>query len=233
MKIKIKRIEQTFEEFAQTLKHCWGVNSKMDTRKIFASNDSILEIPEYYVYCKAPRSVAAQLRTHEKKHGMYFWMGTSRPDRKDALKGEYSRDQEVLFVMKLTARAIKEISHYRMCCKAEKATRDFMDALKAEFERVEPDLAAQMVPLCVYRGGICTEFNSCGYNNRVKDIRTVYVAEYVDYDDYVCFGVFTSEEAAERCIEREKAKADVDWGGTYQVTCQELRDTYSDKNRIG
>lgn len=161
MKIEIHKIRETDEMLRLTLAHCWGVDSKMNMAKLFACNDSILEIPEYYCICRAPRSVAAQLRTHEKKHGMYFWMGTGRPDRKDRVEGEYSREQEVPFVMKLTARALKEISHYRLCVKAEEPTRVFMNMLKQAIDEVEPALAKEMVPLCIYRGGICTEFNSC------------------------------------------------------------------------
>lgn len=166
MKIEVYKITETDEMLKKLLKHCWNVDSKMSKAKFFASNDSILEVPEYWCFCHAPRSVAAQLRTHEKKHRMYFWMGTGRPDRADAVPGEYSREQLVPFAMVLTARAIKEISHFRMCGKAEKPTRDFMSLFKAELCRIEPELACQMVPLCFYRGGICTEFNSCGFNKK-------------------------------------------------------------------
>lgn len=163
MKNEIKVYKMGDSDFflSKTMLHCWNVKSKMNRKKIFASNDSILEIPEYWIFCRAPRSVAAQLRTHEKKHGSYFWMGTSRPDRADAVQGEYSRDQIVPFVMKLTARALKEIAHYRMCRKAEKPTRDFLCELKLKIAEIEPCLAEEMVPLCVFRGGICTEFQSC------------------------------------------------------------------------
>lgn len=159
--IELYKIEQSDSMLVKTLKHCWNVDSTMTKKRLFASNDSILEIPEYYAFCNAPRSVAMQMRTHEKKHGMYFYMGTARPDRKDAVKGEYSREQIVPFVMKLTARAIKEISHYRMCKKAEAPTRDFMEVFQRTLSSIEPALAEQMMPLCKYRGGICTEFNSC------------------------------------------------------------------------
>lgn len=162
MKIEINKIKQTEDMLQRIFQHCWGVKSKMNMKRIMASNDSILEALEYYVVCTAPRSVAAQLRTHEKKHGMYFWMSTGRPDREDRVQGEYSREQPVNFVMKLTAKAIKEISHFRMCSKAEKPTREFMQLFKEKMYEVEPALADNMMPLCQYRGGVCTEFNSCG-----------------------------------------------------------------------
>lgn len=168
MEIEIIKITQLDDLLRKTLKHCWGVESKMSKKRLYMSNDSILEIPEYWAFCKAPRSVAAQLRTHEKKHGMYFWMGTGRADRKDRVPGEYSREQIVPFVMKLTARAIKEISHYRMCVKAEKPTRDFMMLFRAKLAEIEPELASQMMPLCEYRNGLCTEFNSCGLTRENK-----------------------------------------------------------------
>jgi hypothetical protein len=48
-----------------------------------------------------------------------------------------------------------------MCNKAEHPTRVFMHLLKMQLVGIEPALAEQMMPLCEYRGGICTEFNSC------------------------------------------------------------------------
>lgn len=162
--IEIVKVAQTDELLKRTLQHCWGAKGNLPKKKLFACSDSINEIPEYWIFCNAPRSVAMQMRTHEKKHGTYFWMGTARPDRADAVKGEYSREQIVPFCMKLTARAIKEISHYRLCMKAEESTRNFMYCFRRKMFDIEPDLAAQMMPMCQYRNGICTELNSCKRN---------------------------------------------------------------------
>jgi hypothetical protein len=162
--IELYKIEESDALLKKTIKHCWGRTSTAGKHRIFASSDSILEIPEYYAFCNAPRSVAMQMETHKKKHRFYLWMGTARPDREDAVSGEYSREQIVPFVMVFTARAIKEISYYRMCKKAEAPTREFMELLKSTLHDIEPALAEQMMPLCKYRGGICTEFNSCKKN---------------------------------------------------------------------
>ena len=164
--IELYKMEQGDAFLKKLLKHCWNVDSKMSKNKLFASNDSILEVPEYWAFCHAPRSVAMQLRTHEKKHRMYFWMGTARPDRADAIPGEYSREQLVPFAMVLTARAIKEISHYRMCKKTEAPTREFMAVFKRTLHGIEPALAAEMMPMCKFRNGLCTEFNSCKKNKK-------------------------------------------------------------------
>ena len=170
MKIEVIKVEQTQELLAETMKHCWGVESNMNKEKLFACNDSILEIPEYYIFATVPRSVALQMETHKKKHGCYVWLESARPDLATARTDKpYARDTEVNTVMKLTARAIKEISHYRMCEKAEAPTRRFMQLLKACICEMEPALAKEMVPMCVFRGGICTEFNSCKKNTKNKN----------------------------------------------------------------
>lgn len=160
-RIEIHKIEQADEMLTKVLKHCWGAENRMSRKRLMGCSDSILEIPEYYAFCTAPRSVAMQLETHKKKHRFYMWMGTARKDRADAIKGEYSREQLVPFAMVFTARAIKEISHYRMCQKAEKPTRIFMNFLQLKLSAVDMELAKEMMPMCVYRNGLCTELNSC------------------------------------------------------------------------
>lgn len=159
--IEIHKIHQSEEMLTKVLRHCWGAENKMTRRRLMGCSDSILEIPEYYAFCYAPRSVAMQMETHKKKHRFYLWMGTARPDREDAVAGEYSREQLVPFAMVFTARAIKEISHLRMCRKAEYPTRLFMSYLQRKLSVIDRELAENMIPLCMYRGGICTELNSC------------------------------------------------------------------------
>jgi hypothetical protein len=76
--IEIHKIDQADDMLTRVLEHCWGVtDSKMTKKRLFEINDSILEIPEYYAFCVAPRSVAMQMETHKKKHRFYavlsFW----------------------------------------------------------------------------------------------------------------------------------------------------------------
>lgn len=170
MEIEIIKIDQMDDVLKRVFKHIWGVDSKMNRKKLFASNDSILEIPEYVAICNVPRSVALHIETHKKKHRSYMWLGTARPDRADRVKGEYSREQLIPMTILFTPRWIKEVSHYRMCTKAEAPTREFMKLFKEELAKVEPALAEQMMPMCEFRNGLCTEFGSCGkYKKEAKD----------------------------------------------------------------
>lgn len=141
--------------------------------RLYRGNDSILEIPEWYAFCEAPRSVAMQLETHKKKHGCYLWMASARPDRDEEAYKAYSREQPVKFVFKFTARGIIDISHYRMCNKAEKPTREFMMLLKSTLKEQGKEgalVAAQMMPMCAFRNGLCTELNSCRNPKKYEDV---------------------------------------------------------------
>lgn len=168
-----KRVSGAPSELTSVMRYLWNADAT-PSRRLFASSDSILEIPTWYVFCVAPRSVAMQLETHKKKHGFYLWMSSARPDRDSEAAKSYSREQPVRFVMKITSRAIIDISHYRMCEKAERPTRMFMVSLrKAMFKsaREHNDLqlcftAEQMMPMCAYRNGLCTEIRGCGNPKR-------------------------------------------------------------------
>lgn len=62
-----------------------------------------------------------------------------------------------------SAEALMNMSHKRLCFKASAETRATMLAIRAEVEKVDPDLAMHMVSQCIFRGGICSEPKSCGW----------------------------------------------------------------------
>lgn len=68
----------------------------------------------------------------------------------------------------INAEALMNMAHKRLCSKASLETRKLMAMIKHEIEVVDPALARHLVPMCVYRGGICSEPNSCGYTKQVK-----------------------------------------------------------------
>lgn len=68
----------------------------------------------------------------------------------------------------INAEALMNMAHKRLCSKASPETRKLMGMIKHEIEVVDPALARHLVPMCVYRGGICSEPNSCGYTDQGK-----------------------------------------------------------------
>ena len=159
MKIIIKKIVDG-DVLKDILGFVWNAPGS-NLKKLHAGNDSVNEVEEYLALCEIPRSVAMQVETHKKKHRFYSWMSSARPDLPCTLQGEYSRDQIVKFAMIFTVRGIIDISHYRMCMKAEEPTRLFMRLLRDAIRDIDPDVAKLMMPMCAYRNGLCTELRSC------------------------------------------------------------------------
>lgn len=168
MKIEIYPIDESFLMLRECIRHCWGREVKSVDR-LYSTHDSTMEIPEFYIIATVPRSVAMHMETHKKKHGCYVWLSSARPDRDEEASKNYSRSQAVKMVMKVTARGLVDISHYRMCMKTEEPTRKFMDMVKEELARQGfGALADQMMRLCEYRNGICSEVLSCKTQKKSK-----------------------------------------------------------------
>lgn len=64
----------------------------------------------------------------------------------------------------INAEAILNMAHKRLCTKASKETREIWQAVCGALKDVDPDLYKHLVPMCVFRGGICGEPQCCGYN---------------------------------------------------------------------
>lgn len=63
----------------------------------------------------------------------------------------------------INAQSFINISKKRLCKHASKETREVWKLVKECMEEVDPEMAAVMVPTCVYRGW-CTETPCCGYS---------------------------------------------------------------------
>ena len=64
----------------------------------------------------------------------------------------------------INAEALINMSHKRLCNKASIETREIVGAIKEKIKTIDPELYKHLVPMCIYRGGICSEPNSCGLN---------------------------------------------------------------------
>ena len=97
--------------------------------------------------------------------GITHFVQSQRNDR----QSRYDRDEAKQSVpvnhrCVANAQALINISRVRLCSMASEETRGawrlFLDAL----EDYDPIIGDYCVPNCVYRSGLCGEFNSCGYN---------------------------------------------------------------------
>ena len=62
----------------------------------------------------------------------------------------------------VNAQTLINMSKKRLCSCSSKETRAVWTAVKAYIAEQDPEMAAVMVPTCVYRGG-CPEMKCCGY----------------------------------------------------------------------
>ena len=70
---------------------------------------------------------------------------------------------ETKFVISANARAWIESSHLRLCARAQKEIRDFYKMIRLEIEKVCPEVAEFMVPMCETRSvPYCAEHAGCG-----------------------------------------------------------------------
>ena len=83
--------------------------------------------------------------------------------------------------MTANARALVEMSHLRMCNRAQREIRAMFKKIRNCLQHVSPFVAQNMIPACEAHGGIpfCTEHNSCGRHPRLSDI----VIQPEDVDD--------------------------------------------------
>lgn len=93
------------------------------------------------------------------KFGVEHFVKSNRSDRGG--NAGANRLSQVNHLMILNAQALINMARKRLCGKASDETQDVMRHIKAGVAAVDPDLAACMVPECVYRGA-CYEFQSCG-----------------------------------------------------------------------
>lgn len=90
---------------------------------------------------------------------------TQRNDRQDRYdRGKAPQDQPVTMMWYMNAEELITIAHKRLCSKAAFETRQLIQMICDKVVETNPEFKDLLVPLCVYRGGICEEFDSCGLN---------------------------------------------------------------------
>lgn len=98
------------------------------------------------------------------KIGIEHFVASQRTANDGSERDASPQDQLVTHNCSANAAEIIFISRKRLCKKAHKETREAWQAFLDELAKHEPELVQACVPECVYRNGICPEFNTCGWN---------------------------------------------------------------------
>lgn len=129
-----------------------------------------------------PYWVSVHLARHV--HATPF-ISTQRNDRQDKHNRNSARqDAPVTMCWYMNAEELITIAHKRLCMQASKETRELVMEICRKVIEVNPEFKELLVPNCVYRGGICEEFNCCGMNQ-------LYIEKRKDENERECSGVFS------------------------------------------
>lgn len=132
-------------------------------RRILAANHSPIRTLQFcFRLTDIPYWISVHLVRHV--HATPF-VKTQRNDRQDTYDRNSARqDAPVTMCWYMNAEELITIAHKRLCRQASKETRELVQAICDEVIKVNPEFSGLLVPNCVYRGGICTEFAPCGLN---------------------------------------------------------------------
>ena len=137
-------------------------------RKLIASEHSPLRELWFGIKMTIPYWVSVHFVRHH--IGCNHYVQSQRNDR----QSEYDRakapqDELVSHIMSINAQELVFMAHKRLCNQASPETRAVMQEIVDKVIEVNPEFKDFLVPLCVYRGGLCTEFWPCGYNKKIKE----------------------------------------------------------------
>ena len=87
--------------------------------------------------------------------------------------------------MTANARALIEMSHLRMCNRAQREIRELFEKIRNCFLCFSPVMTQNMVPACQAHGDVpfCTEHNGCGLYPKLSELVSPPEDEDDKYDD--------------------------------------------------
>lgn len=172
MSVEVKVLKYPTEEDWLLCKDCTLVTVGKESmkppteewkKKILNANHSPIRTLNFcFKLINIPYWVSVHLVRHI--HAIPF-VKTQRNDRQDNYdRGKAPQDALVTMNWFLNAEELITIAHKRLCMQASPETRAVIKEICRQVEELCPEFKGLLVPMCHYRGGVCTEFNPCGYN---------------------------------------------------------------------
>ena len=91
------------------------------------------------------------------------YVQTQRNDRQDNYdRNSAPQNAPVKMILDMNAEELITIMHKRLCMQASAETRQIAAAMREAFLEKCPEFSDVLVPNCVYRNGLCTEYKPCG-----------------------------------------------------------------------
>ena len=112
-------------------------------------------------------TIPSYVSVHFVRHhiGVNHYVQSQRNDRQDKYdRTKAPQDAMVTHIMSINAQELIFVLHKRLCGQADAFTRKVAQEIVRQVSEVNPEFKDDLVPLCAYRNGKCTEFNCCGLN---------------------------------------------------------------------
>lgn len=134
-------------------------------RKLIAAEHSPLRELWFGIRMEIPYYCSVHFVRHH--IGVNHYVQSQRNDRQDKYdRTAAPQNAPVSHIMAINAQELAFMAHKRLCGQADPMTRAVMEEIVKQVVALNPEFKDVLVPLCEYRGGICTEFYPCGRNKK-------------------------------------------------------------------
>lgn len=107
-----------------------------------------------------PSNTATHLARHI--HAIPF-VSSLRNDRQERMDGDAARrDTPVDMIFYCNAEELMTVANKRLCGRAAKRTQEVAQMMCDTAAEAMPEIADDLVPMCIHCGGVCHEMESCG-----------------------------------------------------------------------
>lgn len=120
------------------------------------------DIPTWVSQHIARHDAFAYHTVRDGAHDTHF-VGTQRGDRTGIDRNKLPQDAPCCHRIFLSAQDLITISRLRLCRMASPETRKLWETVRDKIAKIDPEVAKNMVPNCVYKNGFCGEMKPCGY----------------------------------------------------------------------
>lgn len=129
-------------------------------KRLLNAGHSPIRYIRFSFYLEIPYWVSVHLCRHI--HAQPY-VQTQRNDRQSKYdRNKAPQDSPVKMIWDMNAEELITIMHKRLCSQASFETRKVVEEMRKLILEKCPEFEEVLVPNCVYRNGLCTEFVSCG-----------------------------------------------------------------------
>ena len=170
--MKVTLIYKPEERELLLFKHCiWVTMGKKEAPKnppsskllrdvLHARHSPIRVLNFAFLIEDIPSNIATHLARHV--HAVPF-VSSLRNDRQDKVDGDAARrDTPVDIIFYCNAEELMTFANKRLCGRAAKRTQEVARIFCDAAEEAMPEIAGDLVQMCVHNGGVCHEIESCG-----------------------------------------------------------------------